>query len=173
MIKSEIICHVTKEPEMGSNGKTLLETLKLNERKRSKTGRIREQLHEIEEAQKKGIKNADIVDALNEQGLELSLKTFENILHRLRNEEKKKPIAHVALVKGDVQAEVRTSVKEERKNSAVDYDWGRIGISSQRLIDDLIENEITPEIVASWNCANESAVRKKLTIYVTKNNRRG
>lgn len=54
--------------------------------KRTKTGRIRELLPEIEAAQAAGYANEDIAKALARQGLEVTKKTLETMLYRIRKE---------------------------------------------------------------------------------------
>ncbi|EBS8888801.1 hypothetical protein CF686_23595, partial [Salmonella enterica] len=81
---------------MNNGENKLLGSLLAQKVKRSKTGRIRERFAEIEEAQQQGIRNIDIVNALNDEGFDLTLKTFENILHRIRKERaEKKDISHL------------------------------------------------------------------------------
>jgi hypothetical protein len=55
---------------------------------RTKIGRLREIIAEIETAQKAGVHNSKIVETLNEQGFELTLKTFETMLYRIRRRRK-------------------------------------------------------------------------------------
>lgn len=71
---------------MSNEEKNLLGSLLAQNVKRSKIGKIRERFLEIEEAQRKGVRNIDIVNALNAEGYDLTLKTFENMLHRIRKE---------------------------------------------------------------------------------------
>ena len=52
--------------------------------KRSNTSKIRDLLPQIEELKQGGFSNEQIRIALEEAGLEMSLKTFESILHRVR-----------------------------------------------------------------------------------------
>lgn len=65
----------------------LLELAKGTE-KRSKIGRLRGVYDEIETAQKAGVSNSAIVETLNKSGFELTLKTFETMLYRIRKEKK-------------------------------------------------------------------------------------
>ncbi|HDC1759868.1 TPA: hypothetical protein O7W05_004910, partial [Escherichia coli] len=53
---------------MNNGENKLLGSLLAQKVKRSKTGRIRERFAEIEEAQQQGIRNIDIVNALNDEG---------------------------------------------------------------------------------------------------------
>lgn len=54
--------------------------------KRTKTGRVRELLPEIEAAQAAGYANEDIAKALAKQGLDVTKKTLETMLYRIRKE---------------------------------------------------------------------------------------
>lgn len=54
--------------------------------KRTKTGRLRELLPQIEAAQAAGYANTDIAQALTRQGLEIDKKTLETMLYRIRKE---------------------------------------------------------------------------------------
>lgn len=65
--------------------KNTLQSLAQASEQRSKMGRLREALTDIEAAKKAGVSNAKIVEALNaEHGLNLTVKTFETMLYRLR-----------------------------------------------------------------------------------------
>ena len=61
-----------------------LRRLAQNNPNRSKTGQLRELYAEIETARKAGVTTEKIVDALNENGLDISLGTFVTLLHRIR-----------------------------------------------------------------------------------------
>lgn len=67
--------------------KNTLQSLAQASDKRSKMGRLREVLPDIEAAKNAGVSNAKIVEALNaEHDLQLTVKTFEMMLYRLRKE---------------------------------------------------------------------------------------
>lgn len=51
---------------------------------RSKIAQLREVFAHIEVAQRAGVKNAKIVETLNDQGFDLTVKSFEMMLHRIR-----------------------------------------------------------------------------------------
>lgn len=55
---------------------------------RTKTARLREILGEIETAQQAGVSNARIVETLNAQAFDLTLKTFETMLYRIRKKQR-------------------------------------------------------------------------------------
>lgn len=68
---------------------TLLDALKAlpeGDVRRTKTGRVRELLPQIEAAQAAGYSNEDIAKALKDQGLDVSKKTLETMLYRIRKE---------------------------------------------------------------------------------------
>lgn len=53
---------------------------------RSKIGRMRSIFEEIEAAQRAGVSNSAILKTLNDQGYNLSLKSFETMIYRIRKE---------------------------------------------------------------------------------------
>ncbi|EFL1575660.1 hypothetical protein AGA85_004565, partial [Escherichia coli] len=101
---------------MNNGENKLLGSLLAQKVKRSKTGRIRERFAEIEEAQQQGIRNIDIVNALNDEGFDLTLKTFENILHRIRKERaEKKNVSHLLSNKEKTYQKAITIEDKNRK----------------------------------------------------------
>lgn len=67
--------------------KNTLQSLAQAGENRSKMGRLREVLPDIEAAKNAGVSNAKIVEALNaKHDLQLNVKTFEMMLYRLRKE---------------------------------------------------------------------------------------
>lgn len=68
---------------------------------RSKIGRLRELLSEIEASQRAGVSNRKIVETLNAHGFEVTLKSFETMLYRLRKERSKN---HGVLVSPAIKA---------------------------------------------------------------------
>lgn len=61
--------------------------------KRTKTGRLRELLPEIERARELGISHAEILERLNALGLDLTYKTYTESLYRIRRKREKAPPA--------------------------------------------------------------------------------
>lgn len=61
---------------------------------RSKIGRLRSVYAEVLEAQRAGVSNSKIVETLNAQGFGLTLKTFETMLYRIRQEQAKAGRVH-------------------------------------------------------------------------------
>ncbi|ELW2866184.1 hypothetical protein QMI71_004586 [Salmonella enterica] len=129
-----------------------------------------------------GINNKLLVEAINNglpDGNKITLAYFKNLLSRSKGKvEAKKAVSPKALPstsKSDdgLQNESDNSKTIKQPSASTDLDWVSAGITSQRLIADLVENGITPDILSEWNCANESAVRKRLTVFITQKNRRG
>lgn len=54
---------------------------------RTKTARLREMLDAIEAAKQAGVSNARVVETLNAEGFDLTLKTFETMLYRIRKKQ--------------------------------------------------------------------------------------
>lgn len=81
---------------------------------RSKTARLREILGEIETAQQAGVSNARIVETLNAQGFDLTLKTFETMLYRIRKKQRQ-TTATPASLGHDQGKPPATSTPEARK----------------------------------------------------------
>lgn len=155
--------------------KSLLESLITQDVKRSKIGRVRELFEEIEEAQSKGVRNADLVVALNEKGLELNLKTFENMLHRIRKERLDSGVNKTSKAVIGVQDRKSSTPQSNLGSGKTSYsvsDWAECMISSQRLIDDLNDEGLSPSEVKSWDCPTERAIRNKLTEFTNKKSRK-
>jgi hypothetical protein len=85
---------------------------------RSKIAQLREIYPYIEEAKRAGFKNLKIVETLNAQGFELTLKSFEMLLYRIREETKaaanasrnSPSPAHFQSEKGTRQSQSTTSI---------------------------------------------------------------
>ena len=58
---------------------------------RSKIGKLRELYSTIEEARRAGVSNKKIMETLNARGYDLTIKTFESMLHRIRKERENEP----------------------------------------------------------------------------------
>lgn len=82
---------------------------------RTKMARLREILGEIEMAQQAGVSNARIVETLNAQGFDLTLKTFETMLYRIRKKQTKQTPAALG---HDQKVTPATSTSEARKVGA-------------------------------------------------------
>jgi hypothetical protein len=74
-----------------STAEEALLALAADDRNRSKIGRLRGIYAVIEETQRAGVSNSKIVETLNAQGFDLSLKTFETMLYRIRKERTQQP----------------------------------------------------------------------------------
>jgi len=163
---------------MDSSKKTLLEALNQKEVKRSKIGKIRELFEEIEEAKRTGVSNADLVTVLNERGIDVNLKTFENMLYRIRQEKVNKPIPTIQKTRRvDKTKELPTPERtgESKLDGGSLYpedDWLVVGVSNTRLIEDLHEQGFSPEDVREWGCSNDAARRNKLTEFINKKSKK-
>lgn len=73
-----------------------LRALASDEKKRSKTARLREVYDEVENALAAGVTQASVVEALKEAGLEMTLTSFRNTLQRIRTKRGGKPTMPVA-----------------------------------------------------------------------------
>lgn len=82
---------------------------------RTKTARLREMLGAIEATKQAGVSNARIVETLNAQGFDLTLKTFETMLYRIRKKQTKQTPAALG---HDQKVTPATSTSEARKVGA-------------------------------------------------------
>lgn len=73
-----------------------LRALASDEKKRSKTARLREVYDEVENALAAGVTQASVVEALKEAGLEMTLTSFRNTLQRIRTKRGGTPAKPVA-----------------------------------------------------------------------------
>ncbi len=78
---------------------------------RTKTARLREMLDAIEATKRAGVSNARIVETLNAQGFDLTLKTFETMLYRIRKKQTKQTPAALG---HDQKVTPTTSTSEAR-----------------------------------------------------------
>ncbi|QMF95555.1 hypothetical protein HVY71_26120 (plasmid) [Citrobacter freundii] len=150
---------------MGDKNSSLTTLLAKNV-KRSKIGKIRERFHEIEEAQRNGVMNIDIVNALNSEGHELTLKTFENMLYRIRKENNN-DAKHI-------QNEKTKTKEPQKENKSVNtqYDESllpafiRACFGSERIAKRAIEAGVSIEEIKSWKCPNQINLGTRLTNYI-------
>lgn len=94
-----------------------LQALTKRMEKRTKIGQLREVYPYIEEAKNAGHKNSEIVQTLNAQGFDLTLKSFEMMLYRIREQAKAaassastSPPSHSQPKKGTHQSQPTTSI---------------------------------------------------------------
>ncbi|WP_097767817.1 hypothetical protein [Escherichia coli] len=155
---------------MNNGENKLLGSLLAQKVKRSKTGRIRERFAEIEEAQQQGIRNIDIVNALNDEGFDLTLKTFENILHRIRKERaEKKDVSHLLSNKEKTYQKAIT-IEDKNRKTKQDNDilnaYLPVCFNNAKIAQQAIDNNVSIETIKSWNCANFVQVRNTLGNYI-------
>lgn len=65
-----------------------LEELADGQDKRSKAGQLRALYDQVVKAQQAGVSNADIVAKLKDKGLDLTIKSFETMMYRIRKSRK-------------------------------------------------------------------------------------
>ena len=114
---------------------------------KSKIGRVRGLMDEIETAQRSGVRNTKIVETLNEKGFGLTLKSFEMMLYRIRKERvfskslaatTSTPLQHVHRQNDEPQ-----TVQDENENStALDKKQRR-----EKLADQFIKPEVTNPLI--------------------------
>ncbi|MDC6237003.1 hypothetical protein PP724_22835 [Ralstonia solanacearum] len=66
----------------------VLRALAQEDKGRSETARLRDVFGEVEAALDAGVKRQTILEALNEQGFTMTLKSFESALYRIRKQQK-------------------------------------------------------------------------------------
>lgn len=106
---------------------------------RSKAARLRELLPQIEAAQAAGIKHALILESLNAHGLDLSLKSYSVMLHRLRLARTKAPaagqrpavrdaaaLARVSAAAPPAAAELQGAAPQIKPGEPQRFDWDRL-----------------------------------------------
>ena len=73
------------------NKKTITESLRqlaTDDKKRSNTARLRDVIDEIESTLAAGVSRADVVKALADQGLQMTIYSFDSALRRIRQQRK-------------------------------------------------------------------------------------
>lgn len=129
-----------------------------------------------------GINNKLLVEAINHwlsDDEKITLAYFKNLLSRSKGKVGAKKVVSsqisslITKTSDGIKNDINDFQPIEQPSTSTGLDWVDTGITSQRLIADLVENGITPDIIAEWNCANESAIRKKFTVFITQKNRRG
>lgn len=110
---------------------------------KSKIGRVRGLMDEIETAQRSGVSNTKIVETLNEKEFGLTLKSFEMMLYRIRKERgfSKSQIATTSTPSQPVQRqkdEPQTVPDEDESSVALDKKQRR-----EKLADKFIKPEVT------------------------------
>lgn len=83
---------------------------------RTKTARLREMLDAIEAAKQAGVSNARIVETLNAEGFDLTLKTFETMLYRIRKKQQQAP----AKFGHDQKTPITLATQTVKKETAVE-----------------------------------------------------
>ena len=110
---------------------------------KSKIGRVRGLMDEIETAQRSGVSNTKIVETLNEKGFCLTLKSFEMMLYRIRKERGflKSPCTTISKPSQPVKRqkyESQTVSNEDESSVALDKKQRR-----EKLANQFIKPEVT------------------------------
>lgn len=123
---------------------------------RSKIAQLREVYPYIEAAKRAGFKNSKIVETLNAQGFDLTLKSFEMLLYRIR---KAQPSGtqdtlpslppHLQFEKGTHQNQPRSLTQSHESNAPADHQGlvidGLAGLDKKQRRERLGDQFITPE----------------------------
>lgn len=124
---------------------------------RSKISQLREIYPYIEVLKRSGLTNAKIVGALNSQGFDLSLRSFETMLYRIREEAKVTapsastvPPANFQSEKGAHQNQPRSLMRSPESNASADHQGpvidGLAGLDKKQRRERLADQFITPEL---------------------------
>lgn len=123
----------------------------------SKISQLREIYPHIEVLKRSGLTNAKIVDTLNSQGFNLSVKSFEMMLYRLREEAKASaanalspPSSHFQPEKGTHQNQPRSLTQSPESNAPADHQRsvidGLAGLDKKQRRERLGEQFISTEV---------------------------
>lgn len=149
--------------EQISDAEALLSLEKDGTAIRSKIGRLRSVFTEIEELQVKGFSNQAIVDKLNTLGYELTLKTFETMLYRIRKDAGTTKRASLAAVVTVGKAMPVQAVEAGNLDCAIQNEQGE-GMKSDELAD-------LPIMERVRQVTSPEAVDKKFEDYSNKSKR--
>ena len=69
----------------------VLRALATDDRSRSETARLRDVVDEVEAALSAGVKRQTVLDALNSRGFNMTLRSFESALYRIRKQRRGNP----------------------------------------------------------------------------------
>lgn len=69
----------------------VLRALATDDRSRSETARLRDVIDEVEAALSAGVKRQTVLDALNSRGFNMTLRSFESALYRIRKQRRGNP----------------------------------------------------------------------------------
>lgn len=89
-----------------------LRELATSDDKRSKTARLREAMPDVENTLAAGVKIETVLEALNENGFNLSLGSFKTMLYRLRLERGGKP--QITTVAATIEPEVKPKTVQQK-----------------------------------------------------------
>ncbi|CNK26179.1 Uncharacterised protein [Yersinia aldovae] len=153
----------------------LINTLKSPNIK-SKQFAFNKHLEAIETCLNEGLSQKKICETINnETSSTINFRAFETMLGRARkksgsNNTPTRKSTNITY-SSSVKSEKETEMKPERAVTSLVEDWKDIGVTTQRLIDDFIENGLTPEDVKLWQLPNDASRRKKLTEIISRKNK--
>lgn len=122
---------------------------------RSKVAQLREVYPYIEAAKRAGFKNSKIVETLNAQGFDLTLKSFEMLLYRIRKSAQEcahepTPPSPFLQEKGTHQNQPRSLSRSPESNASADHQGpvidGLAGLDKKQRRERLADQFITPEL---------------------------
>lgn len=129
-------------------------------------------LHTIEMSLTDGITQKKTCEIINSQTkINLSLRAFETMLRRAR----KKALSYKSveenvtnIVSSTKKSHGEIVVKTARPHTQVALNWGDVGVTTQRLINDFIDQGLAPEDIRSWGLPNDASRRRRLTELVSR-----
>lgn len=106
---------------------------------RTKAARLREVFDEIETAQRAGVSNAKIVETLNEQGFDLTLKTFETMLYRIRKKQRQATASSAGRSHDEPTPPTPSTTPETRKVGSFEIPKPKRFVHTAKPDDDLLK----------------------------------
>ena len=141
-----------------------LKALASDDTKRSKAARLRDVIDEVEATLAAGITRAEVVKMLAENGLEMSLATFNSELQKIRNKRGKPSVIQVIsnnqpITKMLQPVNKQPVVKSDEKESDNDSDATGYGSYDPRSIDAIMRS--TPDLEYYEKIARNNRKNKK------------
>jgi hypothetical protein len=100
-----------------------LKKLATDNEKRTKSSRLNDVFDDVENALKNGISRKSVIELLAKNGLELSMKSFESTLARLRKKRKNKAIQNNNYIQEKDKIIIPDTIKEETKPEQDNKDY--------------------------------------------------
>jgi len=141
-----------------------LKALASDDTKRSKAARLREIIDEVEVTLATGITRAAVVKMLAENGLEMSLATFNSELQKIRNKRGKNSVSQViqnnqSITQSAQSANNQSVANSVGKESENDSDTAGYGSNDPRTIDAIMRS--TPDLEYYEKIARNNRRHKK------------